>query len=110
MPWITLASTTQCSSLSTCVIYVLNVHVWVSLCLQAFAKARSEALARVGSRSLAADFITQLLLWAGSAAWLPAPVLSAVLDLVADDPNDGQGELVTAAFDMLQKLAKVITA
>lgn len=75
--------------------------------LQVYAKARADALARVGSRSPAAEAVGQLLLWGHPAAWLPTPVVSALLELVVGDPEGEQAELVQGAYQMLLAVGKV---
>jgi hypothetical protein len=74
---------------------------------QTFSKARADALSRVGSRSSAADFISQLLLWARPAAWFPQPLLAALLQLAGGDLDGEQGDLVRGAFQLAQRLSKV---
>ncbi|WIA29168.1 hypothetical protein OEZ86_011679 [Tetradesmus obliquus] len=73
---------------------------------QAFSKARTDALSRVGSRSTAADFISQLLLWARPAAWFPPPLLAALLQLAGGDLEGEQADLVRGAFQLAQRLSK----
>jgi hypothetical protein len=77
---------------------------------QAFSKARADALSRVGSRSAAADFISQLLLWARPAAWFPQPLLAALLQLAGGDLEGEQADLVRGAFQLAQRLSKVSVA
>lgn len=75
--------------------------------LQAVTKARADALSRVGSRSSSAEFMSQLLLWARPAAWLPQQLLVAMLELAAEAPDGEQGALVRGAYQLLQRLSKV---
>lgn len=87
--------------------YANKQSLLLPLHLQAFAKARADALARVGSRSPAADLISTLLLWARSGSWLPVPLLTELLQLAVGDPTGQQGRLVVGAYELLQALAKV---
>lgn len=75
--------------------------------LQAHNKAKADALARVGSRSPAAEAVTQLLLYGRPAAWLPNPVVAALLQLVAQDPRGEDAELVQGAYQLLLAFSKV---
>jgi hypothetical protein len=75
--------------------------------LQAYSKARADALARVGSRSPAAEAVGQLLLWGHPAAWLPTPIMSALLELVAQDPEGEDAELVQGAYQLVLNVSKV---
>lgn len=75
--------------------------------LQAYTKARGDALARVGSRSPAAEAVSQLLLWGHPAAWLPTPIMAALLQLAAESPDGEQGELVLGAYQLLSSVTKV---
>jgi hypothetical protein len=77
------------------------------LCLQAYTKARGDALARVGSRSPAAEAVGQLLLWGHPAAWLPTPIMAALLQLAAEIPDGEQAELVLGAYQLLSSVTKV---
>lgn len=88
----------------------LNVNlkdVCVRGALQAYSKARADALARVGSRSPAAEAVGQLLLWGHPAAWLPTPIMGALLELVAQDPEGEDAELVQGAYQLLLNVSKV---
>lgn len=47
------------------------------------------------------------MLWGRPAAWLPPPVLRALLELVEGDPQGEQAELVSGAYELLVALGKV---
>lgn len=81
--------------------------VLFALRLQAYTKARGDALARVGSRSPAAEAVGQLLLWGHPAAWLPTPIMAALLQLAAEVPDGDQAELVLGAYQLLASVTKV---
>eukprot|EP00879_Flechtneria_rotunda_P015681 GHRR01016403.1.p1 GENE.GHRR01016403.1~~GHRR01016403.1.p1 ORF type:complete len:1542 (+),score=797.44 GHRR01016403.1:616-5241(+) len=72
---------------------------------QAASAACADAISRVGSRSPAGELVGQLLLWARPALWLPPPLLSALLDLAAQDPDGQQGELVVGAYQLLHRMS-----
>lgn len=75
--------------------------------MQAYVKTRADALARVGSRSPAAEAVNQLLLWGRPAAWLPTPIMASLLQLVSGDPTGDDAELVQGAYQMLLDISKV---
>lgn len=64
-------------------------------------------MARVGSRSPAAEAVSQLLLWGHPAAWLPTPIMGALLELVCCEPEGDQAELVQGAYQLLSAVTKV---
>lgn len=51
--------------------------------------------------------MTQLLLYGRPAAWLPNPVVAALLQLVAQDPGGEDAELVQGAYQLLLAFSKV---
>jgi hypothetical protein len=87
--------------------HVVDPCCTVWLLLQAYVKARADALARVGSRSPAAEAVSQLLLWGHPAAWLPTPIMGALLELVCCEPEGDQAELVQGAYQLLSAVSKV---